>query len=110
MFFSCRKRCRDKDDALEKIPKRDRPVVEDGDCREIFWGLRAHEEIRGLLVAIYHVGFLVAAFAFMALWLTVLGHPWDLQNASIPLLTVLGLFPLPWLIYSNRSDNENKRE
>jgi hypothetical protein len=95
-FWSCRKQCRRKNDALEKIPKRDREVIEEGDTREIFWGLLAVEEIQFLRVLIYHIAFIAGPFTFWALWLTEMGHPGDLQNASIPFTTAFGLMSLFW--------------
>jgi hypothetical protein len=60
----CRRQCRKKKDALEKIPKRDREVIEGGDGREAFWGLLAVEEIQFLRVVVYCVLSLAGPCAF----------------------------------------------
>lgn len=101
-FRSCRKPCRIKNDALEKIPKRDREVIEEGDAREEFWGLLVVEEIQFLRVFAYHVTFIAGPFVFWALWLTVMGHPGDLQGASVPFTVALGLMSLFWFPFWHR--------
>jgi len=101
---ACRKQCRKRKDALEKIPKRDREVIEDGDEREIFWGLLAVEEIQFVRVLLYHILCLAGPFVFWVLWMKM-GHPGDLQNASIPItvaLGFLGLLSSSWLVLSGK--------
>lgn len=93
-IVSCRKKCRNKNDALEKVPKRDREVNEEGDSREFFWGLRAAEEIQFIIVSIYIALVFVTVFVFWALWLTTMDHPGDLQNASVPFTTAMGLLSI----------------
>jgi hypothetical protein len=83
-------------DALTKIPKRDRRVIEDGNGREIFWGLYAVEVVSFATVVMYHTIILVGPFVFWALWIAK--KPKDLQNASVPVLTVLGMLSLFWVI------------
>ncbi|KAF2421549.1 hypothetical protein EJ08DRAFT_491691 [Tothia fuscella] len=90
----CRHQSLGSADALERIPKRDRMVVEESEKREDFWGLEAVECISFLMFAIYQFLFLIAPFVFWALWLTLWGHNGDLQNASVPLLTAIGLWSL----------------
>lgn len=101
-FWSCRKLCRIKDDALERIPRRDREVVEEGDAREEFSGLLAVEEPQVLRVVIYHVLFVAGPFTFWALWLMVMGHSSYLQGASVLFTTALGLISLLWFPLLNR--------
>ena len=95
-FPKCRRPCRDKQDALNRIPKRDRDVIEDGDNREIFWGLVAVEQISFFMVAMYHSVILAPCLTFWMIWLFAWHHPGDLQNASVPLLAVLPLLSLFW--------------
>lgn len=101
---ACRKQCRKKKDALEKIPKRDREVIEDGDSREVFWGLLAVEEIQFVRVLVYHVLCLTGPLVFWILWISM-GHPGDLQNASVPMTVALGFVALlssSWFVLGNR--------
>jgi hypothetical protein len=100
----CRRQCRRKADALERIPKRDREIIEDGDGREIFWGLLADEEIQALRVVIYNVILLAGPIAFWILWLKM-GHPGDLQNASVPVTIALSSFAMLssfWMLLRKR--------
>jgi hypothetical protein len=94
--ITCRKTCRPANDALDRIPKRDRQVIIEGDKREIFWGLLAREAVSFRRVVVYHVIFLSAPFVFWVLWLLKWGHSGDWQNASVPFLAALGLLSLFW--------------
>lgn len=93
----CKKPCRTSREAVERIPKKLRPLEEGGAHRENFWGILAIEKISALAVAIYHALILTGPFAFWFLWLFKWGHPGDLQNASIPVAVVIGLLSLFWL-------------
>jgi hypothetical protein len=102
LFLKCRKPCRLKKDALDRIPKCDRSVIEEGDQREIFWGLLAVEQISFAMVAMYHFLILAPTFVFWMLWLFVWGHRSDLQNASVPFLSTIPLLSLFWLMLVKR--------
>jgi hypothetical protein len=93
---ACRKAFCRNNDVLECIPKRNRRVIEDGLHRETFWGLQAREELSFIRVAVYHVLLIAIPFVFLGLWLSVMGHQGDLQDAAVP-ITVLGvLLSLFW--------------
>jgi hypothetical protein len=103
-FANCRRQCRNKADALERIPKRDREVIEEGDGREIYWGLLADEEIQALRVVVYNIVLLAGPIVFWILWLRM-GHPGDLQNASVPIMIALGSLAMLssfWMLLRNR--------
>jgi hypothetical protein len=89
-WATCKISCRKNDDYLQKIPKRDRWVVEDSDKPEIFWGLLAKEVIQFIRVFLYHLISLGGPVAFFIFWIKT-GHSSDLQDASIPMMVAVGL-------------------
>jgi hypothetical protein len=76
-------------DALQKIPKRDLPIIVEGNGRDDFWGLLVVEVISFARVCTYIVMVLTLPFVFWPFWLS--RHPGDFQNASVPVSTVIGL-------------------
>lgn len=95
-LHKCRNPCRRSRTALERIPKRKRRVEEDGDSREVFWGIQAIERLSFAVVATYHVFVLAPPLVFWLLWLFYWDHQGDMQNASVPFLTALGILSLFW--------------
>jgi hypothetical protein len=45
----------------------------------------------------YHVAVLIPAFSFWVYWLR--NHPNDLQNASVPAFTLLGIIGASWALF-----------
>lgn len=81
--------------ALQRIPKRDIEVTEQGDERDLFWGLLAVDEISFVFVACYHFVLLMPALGFWTYWMAT-GHAADLQNATVPFLAAIGCLSLFW--------------
>ncbi|CZR56621.1 uncharacterized protein PAC_06510 [Phialocephala subalpina] len=81
-------------DALERIPKRRGEFELKSGAREYAWGLEAHHTISFLRMLIYHLIIFAGPFAFWGWWQS--DHPWDLQDASIPLAAVCALLSLFW--------------
>lgn len=100
----CQRRCRPKGTALERIPKRDRRLMEDGSDREIYWGILAVETHSFIRVLMYHVLFLLGPLMFWGLWLSVMKHSADLQNASLPLTVFVGFLSVFWAVLGNHRD------
>jgi hypothetical protein len=71
-------------------------MEEEGDAREILWGIHGVERLSFLMVAMYHIFILFPPLIFGFLWLFYWGHSGDLQNASVPFLSALGLISLFW--------------
>jgi hypothetical protein len=59
------------------------------------FGIEADYMLSGLIVFVYHVFAILGAFLFFVYWLFY--HPSDLQNASVPLFTVLALIMAIWV-------------
>ena len=98
-FFQCRKKCGrypNPRGALDRIPKRKRWLDIDGQERELFWGLLATERASTFRIFLYHILILSGPFVLWWLWLFYLGHPGDLQNASVPLSVVCVLLSMFW--------------
>ena len=95
-FHRCKKPCRLRLDAVDRIPKRTSRLEMEGDARSSFWGLYAVERISFLKIAVYHSIIIIPSLIFMFLWLSYWGHSGDLQNASVPLLCGLALLSLLW--------------
>lgn len=95
-FHRCRRPCRHSQEAVERIPKKKWRVEEKGFARDFFWGIFAVEKLSFFMVALYHIIILLPPLAFWFLWLFFWGHSGDLQNASVPFLSALGLLSLFW--------------
>jgi len=67
-FHRCYRVCR-QSQVLSRIPKKTWRLEENGDTREIFWGILAMEDISFLVVSIYHFLILGPGFIFWFLWL-----------------------------------------
>jgi hypothetical protein len=78
--------------ALERIPKRRHHIDIRSHDIDVFWALGVVEAIIAWKVVLYQILLLIGPAIFWLLWLTVLGHSGDLQNASIPLMTTLALW------------------
>ena len=85
---------------VEKIPKKN-------DVSDLFtsgddpaFGLEADYMLSLRILAAYHILTIVPAFAFWGWWLT--RYPGDLQNASVPLMTVLALITVYWIMAGKR--------
>ena len=100
-FHRCKRPCRRSLAALDRIPKKESSVEQSGDSREVFWGIQAVEEPSFAAICIYHILILLAPLTFWFLWLLYWGHRGDLQNASVPFLTVLTLLSLFWMPFRN---------
>jgi hypothetical protein len=96
LSHKCKRLCRRSQEAVDRIPKMIWKLEESGDAREIFWGLYGRERISFLMVSIYHFLILLLSFIFWLLWLFWWNNSGDLQNASVPFLTALGLISLFW--------------
>jgi hypothetical protein len=81
-------------EAVERIPKRRGEFALKSGTREFAWGLEAQHSISFLRMLIYHLIVLAGPFAFWGWWQS--DHPWDLQDASIPLAAVCALLSLFW--------------
>jgi hypothetical protein len=103
-FRPCPKTCSNIKDALLRIPKRKKRVAEkvEEEKENVFWGLQAIEGVSLVRICLYHALFVAGPFVFWGLWLTVMGHLGDLQNASIPFLTALGLLSIFWFLLGHR--------
>lgn len=103
-FRPCKQKCSDAKDALLRIPKRKERVAEkvDEDKENILWGLQAIEGISFVRICLCHAVFVSCPFIFWGLWLTIMGHEGDLQNASIPFLAVLGILSIFWFLLGHR--------
>lgn len=64
---------------------------------KIAFGIEAEYLPSGVLFLIYHTVFILLGFSFWVYWLKQ--NPGDLQNASVPLFTVLGLIAGFWTFY-----------
>ena len=95
-FHRCRLPCKRKADAVNRVPKRVRPLDIGVSAQEIFWGLKAVERPCFVKVALFHVVPIAPTLIFWFLWLFYYGHTSDLQNASVPFLCVVGLITLFW--------------
>lgn len=85
---------------VKKLPKRNdgsRLFTSDED---LAFGLEADYMLSLRILAAYHVLTIVPAFAFWAFWLTY--HPGDLQNACVPLMTVVALITVFWIMAGKR--------
>lgn len=86
--------------ALQRVPKRlrkwqiDIPVG-----KEKAWGLNAIFAVSGYKVTLYHLVIVAGPLVFWGLWLKK--WPRDLQNASVPLLTTIGLCSLFWALFAS---------
>lgn len=76
-------------DALEALPKRVRRLELEDEKRELFHGLLAVEARCGLRMAVYCFLLNAPWIVFLFLWLLPLGHPLDLQGATVPLMVSL---------------------
>lgn len=66
------------------------------------FGIEADYVLSFRILFLYHLGLIFSAFAFWIHWLT--HHPDDLQNASVPIFTVLGLMGAFWGLLGRRID------
>jgi hypothetical protein len=101
---TCPAICRRKLKALDRMPKRNRPLAQDGNERHEFWGLLAVDIPSFWKIVVYHLLFLVFPFMFWILWLTVMKHPADLQNASVPVVSAVGFLSVFWAMMTHRPD------
>ena len=70
--------------ALKAMPKRKGRLAIERDEREGFFGLLAVEVVSYAGVAAYVLLANTPWMVFMPLWMVVLGHSADLQNAAVP--------------------------
>src|SRR5579871_716724 len=80
------------DEILHRIPKRNRCFK--NDQTSPIWGLETVFAVSFAYVFVYHCVMVAGPFAFFGWWL--IAHPYDLQNASIPVTVVLGALSLFW--------------
>lgn len=88
----CTGLCRGIADCLERVPKRDRKVLEEISSREIYWGLQAIEKPHALRLFLYYFGLLLSTVGFCVWWLVQ--HEGDLQNASVPITVAISALAL----------------
>lgn len=99
-----------KEIVCQLIPKRDSPIDEEDDQREVFWGLYA-VRIRSALVAfVYSVLFLLPSILFFFAWMFSWGHAGDLQNASVPLMFSASCLAIFWGMVFMTSSGFQKKE
>lgn len=67
---------------------------------EVAFGIEADYALSFAILFIYHVVFIFSALGFWVYWLR--NHPDDLQNASVPTFTVLGLLGAFWGLLGRR--------
>lgn len=65
-----------------------------GNNSESSWGIQAQHAISALRVVLYHLVILASIFGLWVCWMVT--HPGDLQNAAVPLATVIMLLSLFW--------------
>ena len=86
------------DAAVQRIPKRDRPLeAADIAERKRLWGLVAMERVSTTRVAIWHLIILSGPFTFWFVYMCYIGERTDLQNASVPVTVVISLVSLFWV-------------
>jgi hypothetical protein len=81
---------------IERVPRK-KSVFEtdkDNSAEHQAWGLTIRFEVSARYVAFYLFFILTFPFALWGWWQAT--HPDDLQNASVPVTVVLGLFSLFW--------------
>lgn len=93
LFHDCIGACQGTE-ALKRIPKRRGEFALKSGAREFAWGLEAQHSISFMHMLTYHLIVVSGPFAFWGWWQS--GHPWDLQDASIPLAAVCALLSLFW--------------
>jgi hypothetical protein len=105
IFSSCNKRaCGPDNDALDRIPKRIKPLAIGIPKRGHFWGLQAEENISFLMVALYNLLLLLLPFIFWFYWLFAWNRTGDLQSASIPTAVVAAVLHMFWLpVWANKN-------
>lgn len=67
---------------------------------DVAFGLEADYMLSLRILAAYYVLTIVPAFVFWGYWMV--RHPGDLQNASVPLMTVLALITVFWIMMGKR--------
>ena len=67
---------------------------------KVAFGIEASYLPSHLFFLVYHVAFLLSGFGFWAYWIR--HHPDDLQNASVPLFTVIMLIGSFWTLFGKR--------
>lgn len=85
---------------IKKLPKLKGTSDPLADVNELAFGLEADYMLSFRILAAYHILTIVPAFAFWGYWMT--RRPGDLQNASVPLLTVLSLITVFWIMMGKR--------
>ena len=76
---------------IERIPKKKSPP---GSYEETAFGIEADYVVSFLGVMIYYLVLVLLAFGFWAYWFVQ--HPGDLQNASVPLFTIVSITTMFW--------------
>lgn len=77
---------------IDRIPKRTKCFEKDQTSP--IWGLETVFAVSFAYVLAYHCLMMIGPFAFFGLWLKI--HPTDFQDASIPVVIVLGALSLFW--------------
>ena len=80
--------------AVERIPKRNEIFELEAAGVEFAWGIQAEYAISLVNIIIYHLAMLAGPFGFWLWWQANWSH--DVENASVPLTTVLVLLSLFW--------------
>ncbi|KAL4933233.1 uncharacterized protein BDV17DRAFT_105288 [Aspergillus undulatus] len=99
LFHSCRKATGQSCGALDLLPKKKIRLEENGDTRQIFWGIYAQEIVCFRWVVVYNVACLLPTVVFLFLWMFPLGYRGDLQNAAVPLTAMIGMLTLFWSFF-----------
>lgn len=81
-------------DALDSIPKRKTPLEMERNGREQAWGIQAQHVISFVHMVFYHFLIIAGTFGFWGWWQAK--HPDEIQNAAVPVTTMLCLLSLFW--------------
>ncbi|KAI9687189.1 MAG: hypothetical protein M1820_010505 [Bogoriella megaspora] len=83
-------------EAVLRLPKRQSALLLGSDDSETFFGIYAREIPAAYMVMGYNILALTLPTCFFFVWQFALGHPGDLQNASIPLGLTIALLAIFW--------------
>ncbi|KAI1413430.1 hypothetical protein F5Y13DRAFT_161266 [Hypoxylon sp. FL1857] len=101
--FACQPLRNIAEEIMDRLPKRDRPVIASSDAFKLeeLWGLATRERRSALRVLIYLVLSTSPTVAFMFAWLFGWTKDGDLQSASTPMTITVAALTLLWtVIYS----------
>jgi hypothetical protein len=101
---SCLHKCRSlpyNSHIWKRIPRKESAFsVDQSRSGDVAFGLEADYSLSFAILFMYHVTVLFPAFSFWIYWLR--NHPNDLQNASVPAFTLLGIIGACWGLFGKR--------